>query len=379
MLPPRSEHTAYEPSLGCQHCFAKELCGGLYTTGALDCLCYCCGNPEECTFLCPRSKNFLATWRDTSGINIAIEHLQQCYDQLPQYIPLIQHGSNRTTPLRVPVVALTTFDVTRLDKRVGDMVRDAAALRAKFLLDKTATIVLSSVAPDKELERYWHERHHRDLIQGIKAIRPAHVIAPNFSLFRDVPRFDNLANVKRSLVCSEELSKAGLSVIPYLAGITAHDWNRWADFLKEHDQIKLVCKEFQTGGRKKPVGDWHIDRLRELQDKLGRGLHIVAVGGRRHRALQMQPWRVSIIDSVPFMRTMHRRRLSIDGWEKTVTPSGAPLDDLLNHNIAAYARTIGKRWHRIASRRRPPASLKSASTQLMLWPQHPGGSNITAA
>ena len=50
------------------------------------------------------------------------------------------------------------------------------------------------------------------------------MIAPNFSLFRDVPRFDNLANIKRSLLCAEELSTAGLSVIPYIAGITERLW-----------------------------------------------------------------------------------------------------------------------------------------------------------
>jgi hypothetical protein len=259
--------------------------------------------------------------------------------------------------------------VTRRDKRINDMVRDPDSLRDKFRLARNTSIVLSSIAPDRELEAYWRERKHRQLVEGIKAIRPAHVIAPNFSLFRDVPRFDNLANIKRSLVCAEECSTAGLSVIPYVAGITTHDWERWADFLKEHEHVRMVCKEFQTGGKKKTVGDWHIDRLRELQDRLGRRLHIVAIGGRRIQPLQTQPWGVSVIDSVPFMRTMHRRRLTNDGWEETTTLPGAPLDDLLDHNITAYSAQLTDRNRRgCAPPRRQPAAEASIERQLTLWP-----------
>ena len=98
MLPPVSEHSAYEPALGCQTCFAREHCGGLYTTGAIDCLCHCCNNPDQCTYLCPRNKHFLTIWRDTNGIDVKIEHLYQSAEPLPRYIPLIQHGSKRATP-----------------------------------------------------------------------------------------------------------------------------------------------------------------------------------------------------------------------------------------------------------------------------------------
>jgi hypothetical protein len=379
MLPPLSEHTAYETSLGCQHCFAKELCGGLYTRGTLDCLCLTCNNPDKCTYLCPRSKNFVATWRDTGGINVKVEELYQRPDALPPYVPLIQHGSKRTTPLPAVIVALTTFDVTRRDKKINDMVRDQDALRDKFRLARNTSIVLSSIAPDNELEAYWRERKHRQLVEGIKAIRPAHVIAPNFSLFRDVPRFDNLANIKRSLVCAEEFSKAGLSVIPYVAGITEHDWQRWADFLKEHKRITMVCKEFQTGGKKKIVGDWHIGRLLELQERLGRRLHVVAIAGRRHRALQQQTWSVSVIDSMPFMRTMHRQRLTSNGWEETTTPAGVPLDDLLSHNITAYTNSVGKLRQRTLPPMRAPISITHAPIQLVLWPQPTGEPQPTAA
>ncbi len=370
-LPPTSTNAAFEPALGCHDCFALDECGGLYHPAGIDCLCYCCDKPDTCTYLCPRSKNFLAVWRDTNGITITTTSLRQDAQPLPNYIPLIQHGHRRTAPLHAPFAALTTFDVTRHDRRTNDMVRDPHAMRAKFQLEPAAGIILSSVAPDRELERYWRERHDRRLVEGITATNPTHIIAPNFSLFRDVPRFDNLANIKRSLLCAEEFSTAGLSVIPYLAGITAHDWERWAGFLREHHDITMVCKEFQTGPGASIIGAWHISRLQELQQRLARPLHILAIGGRRHLAQLHTFAHWTIIDSVPFMRTMHRRTLTPHGWQETPTPPTAPLDDLLAHNITAYDTIIVQCHQRTTLPRVAPRHAPSAHPdQLTLWPDH---------
>ncbi len=368
-LPPTSANARFEPALGCLDCFARTTCGGLHTPGRLDCLCTTC-EPEKCTYLCPRNKNFLAVWRDSGGISIGTRSLWQDHNSsVPEYIPLIQHGNRRTTPLPVRYAALTTFDVTRRDKRTGDMLRDPEHLRAKFQLQPTAALVLSCVAPDREVERYWRDRQDRRLVDGLAAIRPAHVIAPNFSLLHNVPRFDNLANIKRSLLCAEEFSKAGLSVIPYLAGITATDWERWAAFLKEHRHLRIVCKEFQTGPSKSAIGAWHLGRLEELQQQLGRELHLVAVGGRRHLARLRSFGRLTILDSVPFMRTMHRRQLCANGWQEAPTAVGAPLDELLAHNVTAYTTYINEAGAPLP-RHGPRAATTTDPRQLLLWPDH---------
>jgi len=340
ILPPTSANARYEQSFGCRECFAQHDCGGQYRTGQFGCFCTTC-NPTTCSYCCPRNKNFVKIWRDSSGTGITTTHLHQEQNVLPTYIPLIQHGNRRTTPLQACCAGITTFDATRRDKRTKDMVRDPRALRRKFQVE--ATIILSSVAPDNELERYWKYRHEWRLIEGIKAINPAHVIAPNFSLFLDIPRFDNLANIKRSMLCAEELSKAGISIIPYIAGITATDWERWAAFLREHRTITMVCKEFQTGASSKDIGAWHINRLQELQERVARALHLVAVGGRRHlRYLRSFP-HLTIMDSVPFMRTMHRRQLTTTGWEPAPTAAHIPLNDLLQANVEAYAALLHER------------------------------------
>jgi Domain of unknown function (DUF4417) len=368
MIPPTSTNTRFEPALGCQYCFAQEACGGFYHPGNLDCLTYCCNNPASCSYLCPRNNKFLAIWRDTDGLDINIKVLRQHDDQLPTYVPLVQHGSQRCGHLQVPVAAITTFSATRRDKTTRDMLRDPVALRQRYRLAPTTPIILSSIARDAKLERYWRDRHHRRIIDGIRSIAPAHVIAPNFSLFRDVPRFDNLANIKRSLLCAEELSAAGLSVIPYIAGITAHDWDRWAGFLREHSTIRMVCKEFQTGPSSNIKAAWHIARLEELQQRTGRALHLIAIGGRRHLPRLRAFPDLTVIDSVPFMRTMHRRILNAVGWSPTPTPLNAPLDDLLAHNLTAYLERIRDLRERPPTPGRPPRPTTTADpNQLGLW------------
>ncbi|HEX3822654.1 MAG TPA: DUF4417 domain-containing protein [Candidatus Sulfotelmatobacter sp.] len=339
-LPQTSTNAASEPALGCQHCFARKQCGGLYFRGGLDCLCYCCQEPETCTYLCPHSKNFLNVWRDTNGLDLTIKQIKQQEDRLPEYIPLIQHGNRRTGFLNLPIAALTTFAVTRRIKQRNDMLRDPDDLRRRFRLTLTTPLILSSIAKDDHLERFWKYRTERRLVEGIAMLKPTHVIAPNFSLFRDVPRFDNLANIKRSLLCAEEFSNAGISVIPYVAGITTTDWETWTAFLREHANIAIICKEFQTGASTKAKGTWHLRQLDRLQQNLGRPLHVVAIGGRRYlRALRAFAG-VTVIDSNPFMRTMYRRLLTTTGWKDASTPIGAPLDRLLETNIAAYAQRM---------------------------------------
>lgn len=367
-LSPTSTTARFEPALGCMDCFALDQCGGLYRTGVLDCLSRCCQQPDTCTYLCPRSKHFTQTWRDTNGINLPNNPLHQTAEPLPAYVPLIQHGSQRRDLLQYPIVALTTYDVTRRKKQTDDMIRNPVVLRTSFRLNMNTKIILSSIAADHELEYFWKERHHRRLIDGIVENQPLHVIPPNFSLVQDLPRFDNLANIKRSVICAEELSNRGISVIPYLAGITDRDWERWADFLKNQPRITMVCKEFQTGPRNRIIAVWHLDRLRQLQDRLGRKLHLIGIGARRHYQYIHSFAGTTVIDSVPFMRTMHRRILSPTGWANTATARHEPLDDLLRHNLIAYASAVAEPRRRAFTRRRPPSAASQNTVQLSLWP-----------
>jgi len=335
--------------LGCQTCGFFTDCGGIYN--GFDCMSCCCSSPDTCTLACPRSSNFIAILRDSGGLDSRRQWdiRQNPHSPLPVYVPMIQHGFQRVRDLDLPLVALPTFEVTR--RRVGDVTffETAQALRSFFRIGATTRLILISVGEDAELERYWEHAHLDGLPAHLAAIRADLVTAPNFSFPLNVPRTEHLSNRRRSLICAEELSRAGINVAPHLSAVTQGDWDFWRDFLRDHAHISIVAKEFQTGGATRAVAQWHIDQLRRLEDALGRGLHLIAVAGRRHLPLLSGLTGFTVVDSHPFMKTIYRRRLSReDGrWKISLTTPGEPLDELLASNIDEYAKALSQNAARL--------------------------------
>jgi hypothetical protein len=338
-VPPTSRPQRTEPSLGCRSCFLFSQCGGTYAPGIFDCLAFCCNKPGTCTFVCPKSDRFLEVVRDTGGLVLNEKwDIRQRNIKLPSYLPCIQHGSSRMQRLELRLVVLPTCEVTRRRAKPCESPTD---LRAAFKLRHDARVILATIDEDRELENFWRVKAVRSLAERLAGLDVEHIVAPNFSLPLEIPRFDNIANIRRSLICAEEFSRAGMSVIPYVAGVTEHDWTFWEGFLREHKEIKIVAKEFQTGASNNQVADWHVGHLLRLQDRVKRGLHIVAVGGRRHLKKLVEFSGISVMDSNPFMKTCHRFALTASGgWEEYPTAPNEPLDKLLLTNILQYEELI---------------------------------------
>jgi hypothetical protein len=138
------------------------------------------------------------------------------------------------------------------------------------------------------------------------------------------------------------MSAAGLNVIPHLNAMTQKDWDCWRDFLRDHPQLFFVALEFQTGLRKPSKAKWHLSQLLNLQESLGRKLHLIAVAGRRHLRFCSELAAVTIVDAVPFVRTHKRRRLQQlhHRWAVTGSEIGEPLHALLYHNVRTYAQAV---------------------------------------
>lgn len=325
--------------LGCQVCELLELCGGTFST--FDCLSGCCNAPDKCTMACPRSRNFTGVVRDAGGLDGARSwSISQATNDLPSYIPHIHNGSGRNESLPSPYVALTTFDVVSRDsEKVFSTPYD---LRQHFRVSRDARVLLLSVGKDNRLEQYWRWSAARAFAQYLATLGVAHVTAPNFSFPLDVPRPEHLVNKMRSLKCAEQLSAAGLSVIPHLNAFNQKDWDCWRDFLRDHADITMVAQEFQTGLASRTRASWHIWQLCNIEEALGRSLHLIAIAGRRHLPLVIGMAGITVVDSVPFMRACNRRSLdkATGKWVVKLTDPGAPIDDLLHMNVAEYSRAV---------------------------------------
>jgi hypothetical protein len=319
--------------------------------------------------------------------------IRQSKDNLPPYIPRIDNGYGRSGLLPSPFVALTTFDVVSPDKETcfsgpGDV-------RKHFRVMPDTRILLLSIDRDNRLEQYWKWSVARRFAEYLSTLDVVHITAPNFSFPLDVPRPEHLINRMRSLKSAEQLSAAGLSVIPHLNAFNQKDWDGWRDFLRDHPHIILVAQEFQTGLASRLRASWHIWQMRNIEQSLGRGLHLIAVGGRRHLPLLIGLSGVTVVDSMPFMRALMRRLLgNVDGkWVENLTPPGEALDDLLARNVIAYSNGVQSTIR--ALRRLGPlipepkaiapensfaldhAALPVSDMQLPLWPAAAGSSRTT--
>jgi hypothetical protein len=219
----------------------------------------------------------------------------------------------------------------------------AAELRKHFRISPTAKIILLSIGKDDRLERYWQYEESSRLPERLANLRIEYVTAPNYSFPLNVPRPDHLLNRMRSLKSAERLSAAGINVIPHLNSYNETDWKFWQGFLKEHPHISLVALEFQTGLASPKKAAWHVCQLYNIQEALGRKLHLIAVAGRRHLPLLAGFSNLTVIDSVPFVRACKRQmkldRIN-DKWVVNKTVVGSPIDDLLRHNVATYAYNV---------------------------------------
>ncbi len=337
---------------GCQRCALLQQCGGMRNERALlTCIDQFCNCDGDCDNVCPNHPEYAKRVREIGGFGThRMGPPQQRDVRLPVYVPLIHHGYCRHSKLNVEAVAICPYDFLKLENgRYVSRVNDQVSLRQKFKISDHSKLILCGTAKDKPLERYWSHRRRDKTMDVIAQVKPCLYIAPNFSMFLDVPRHDNLFNIKRQLLCISELSAAGVSVVPHISATMPKDWSNWRSFLDEHIEIQHIAFNFQTGYSKPHVGSKALSLLFQLQQDLGRDLSLIMIGGSQFlSAATMHFSRLTVIDSTPFMKSFMRRRLILNGtgkqtWVKYPTKLGTPIDHLLHMNAERYASQIARK------------------------------------
>lgn len=330
----------------CGGCGFRKTCGGTHGQQVFGgCFHSCgiaCGGPARCDWVCPAKGDFVDHVREVSGLDTGAGAVLPLTNvSLPSYLPLVRHGSSRSSTLSASVVGLSLGDLIRgADSGdYGANLGSAAALRERFKIRSDARVVLVGVADDRPLERYWALRVSSGVLQKLARLELLAVTIPNFSVFDDAPRTHTLWNWRRMAIVANELSSVGVPVVPHLNSGQLEDWQRWYAFLRDNEAITYVAKEFQTGLRKRTRGIAAIQALATLQQRLGRQLHPVVVGGVAYAAEFATHFeRITFADSQPFMKAMYRRRRTeTGGWE--LDPVNG-VDDLLEENLIAHSAHV---------------------------------------
>ena len=265
---------------------------------------------------------------------------------MPIIVPFVDHRYGRAEVLAEPVVALSLYKLVNF--ATGKLhVTSRAELAARFLIPEAAQVVVSGVDKDGPIERWWNSKDRGSLLSSLNELDIALATTPNYSVLTDVPRTDNLHAMKRILLAWTEMASAGLSTALHVNGRTEHDYLRWSKLIVERPEIEILAFEFATGcGRAQRI-DWHVNQLCRLANRVGRALAIIVRGGgRRLKELQHSFAQVTLIETEAFSRTIRRRRayLSEAGrlkWAKFATPVGAPIDELLAHNVSLVRASCG--------------------------------------
>ncbi len=261
------------------------------------------------------------------------------HTSLPNMVPMIYHSAARTKAPAASTVALSLYEF--VDKKTGTVrFQTRQDMLKYFKLGDDTRIILSGTDIDKSLERWWKLPNRGSVIKGIKNLGVGLITTPNFSLFDDVPRHDNMYNMKRIAWVWSEIQGYGIPCALHINARTDRDWQRWVDFLNDHVEIHYVAFEFGTGAGVKSRVGWYVEKLVFLAGAVARSLHLIVRGGLSEIGGLANVFdAITVIETNAFIRAQKRRRGTFaDGklsWKKTPTPQGHPIDDLFDANVEA--------------------------------------------
>src|SRR3546814_1970131 len=160
-------------------------------------------------------------------------------------------------------------------------IRDWSSYVVSSDLDPKARLVVSGVARDKKIERYWAAKDRPPMLQQLAALDIALITPPNYSVLTDVPRTDNLHAMKRILMATVEMMQAGLPTALHANARTERDFERWGELIAERPEIQYLAFEFATGAGRGERRAWHVAQLTALAARVPPRLGLVVRGGMR--------------------------------------------------------------------------------------------------
>jgi hypothetical protein len=341
-------------SLGCWTCVDRGTCGGAHKDSSFfDCNDFCrCADKASCDLVCRGNPaTFVARVREIGGFDLTTAPRAPVVsiDPLPSMVPLIEHASTRHGRLNFPIVAIPLYALIDLANAALKFT-DREALANRFGIEPQARIVVSGVARDNDIERYWGLANRAELLAQLHSLGIALITPPNFSVLTDVPRTDNLHAMKRIMLAWVEMAEAGLPAALHVNARTERDYQRWAELIAARSEIQFIAVEFATGAGRGSRIDWHVARLCQLASDVNRPLRLIVRGGAR----VLEPLRqsfdaVTVIDTDAFHKTRCRKQAYFTesgklNWRGHPTAPGGPLDWLLQHNVVtlhSHQRWLG--------------------------------------
>ena len=294
-----------------------------------------------------RPRGFALRVREVSGFRLDnVPRAKQLSEPLlPPVVPVIFHGSSRRSRFPAPAICVPLYSVIARqsgDERYADSEEVARAFRFKA----GTPLILTGTDKDRPLERWWSLGPARvGQIRRLCELGVELVTTPNFSLFTDQPRWDDLHSMKRIAITHEEFLREGLPAALHVNGRTERDWERWTEYICRRIEITHLAFEFRTGSGWAGRMRWHANNLANLARSAGRPIHLVvrAAAPAILPTLAASFETLTVLDTTSFVKAVYRQRAieSATGtikWKTSLTAVGEPLDELLSHNWSVVSR-----------------------------------------
>jgi hypothetical protein len=347
-----AHRTELPMALGCNPCPERGLCGGLKIDEVFfDCSSLCRCSKEEkrsCPHVCPaKPQEFVKRLQEVGGFGFETVGSAPVVPVpvLPRVVPWIDGRGCLAGGISLPMAAVP---LRRLfSHKTGRVLAlDSNQLAARFAVTPETPLLVTGVSFEQPIEDYWGMARATGFLDDLASLSPALVTTPNFSLFSDKPREDNLYNMKRIAICWHELAVRKIPTALHLNARTDRDWARWREFLEAHPEILSVAFEFGTGAAARARAQWHLHHLVAVADGAKRALTLVVRGGRTFlNELRAHFSQVAFIATDPLMRA-RKRRLLIPGvcgmrLRRLGYRRGAKVVRLFLRNLAAYTQVYG--------------------------------------
>jgi hypothetical protein len=163
---------------------------------------------------------------------------------LPDHLPVLVQAY--ADPIEVPWVALHAGRVLGVTGR-GLTPKHRRPIHEVYRLAPGTLLALEFYVEDRVLEGLWANR--RCVIRELRQLGLNLVLSPNFSVWRDHSRFEQLVQQRRSFAFYHELIEAGLPAIPDVGWSRFEPdgrlWSEWINAQPDLRAVSIFC-----GGRK---------------------------------------------------------------------------------------------------------------------------------
>lgn len=316
----------------CQECPHQELCGGFFVTDTsrtCDEICH------MCRAICCHTEMAQAEVEHVGGLELdtAWAPWQIAW---PDFAWVV--GG------KVPEGVDEQLFVVTLDSLIdAKTMRWPAAtdMRTRFRIPDGANLALSWCFLDWLLDWVLLPGNEEIAYDKVAAMNFDFVLAPNWSVYSNYPRIDQLINMKRRFKSMEELQKRGVKVVPDMAAETERDAERVVEWCLKHRPTAI---HFNLQTMKSRSGfPRAISRLADLRREVPWARAVISgVGHKRMRLVtEMFGEPITFLNATAWINAEMRQDINKVGY-RSLGWKLAKCFDLNRHLLRSHR--YGNRW-----------------------------------